>query len=663
MNSQLCHVQPGILWDAITDPFHDGILIDRLHPKTTNFPVPTNDSQISLLQVVETRLKVIDHLSLHFDHLREETRAGFHLSLQSTFGKGPRPVIARCLALASFMSLRLAVLDDDFDVTLVDRLAQLTASYFSLLSSASNLMLEIQRQQVDPHSISFWNLLDLFTSLLGSKTPLQSSIEIEDDPITSPTRSIHSLISSCRLHLNFCCFDLIRYELLESLSVFCIELGDDAIAAMLEASGEFLHSRSKGSSLRNHPPYSLRLATQRLVGSVSDEEKDLVQSLLGFDSKTGLLRSASRDPSTTFGMLRHWGLLALSSKQSPQLERYIHRLLTNVTQYLGDESDPNANQEVADQNDLSGEDVKHLQNAEGTTKGVRVSTKSPTPGLSKNTFVVYFELTLQMIIASTSVFSVANEWKVDETKHPFDHLTGLFEVYGSSIELYLQKHHAFPVQTLQVIVKSSRDMLKSTVAKVESCMRWRNLQPVVLVHDDVKDDVASPRHLKRLIDAANRCVTSQIQSFCKGLPRFETFKGHGSLQKLKSLCAQAERVQVELLKTSSAFHLSDSEDDQNSDAGGASSKRDRNGTNADDTWSQNQSPRKKLKTMISLPAGFDELHHDDISLSSEQSSGTSDSSNGSRSFGASGNWGEDSEEMSESGDDIILRSKWIGSGR
>mmetsp|Transcript_42184 Transcript_42184/g.101875 ORF Transcript_42184/g.101875 Transcript_42184/m.101875 type:complete len:1365 (+) Transcript_42184:2949-7043(+) len=684
--SLFCQVRPEMLWNAVTDPIHDAKLIELLDPKTESLSAPSTDGQLPLLHIVEMRLKILDHLSLHFDHWKEVSGKGVHQNiLKVIFGKGPRSMITRCLRLSSHLSMRLAVLAEgrhkmgerapgSDSESLDEKLTKLTASYFNLLSSATALLLEMQREQIEPQPMSFWNLLALFSSILRSKSPLQDEITVEDDGTRSSTGSLQRLISSFRSHLSICRSDLVRFELLESLSVFCIELGDDGISAMVDVSSNFLHSKLKTSSSRSHPPYSLRLATQRLIASVRDEagdEKDLVQSLLGFNSRTGLLKSASRDPSTTFGMLRHWGLVVLSSRQSAQLDRYMHQLLSNVTRFLGDVSDLTALQEETEgpeetADKATDEDGEYMpRSGPHRIKTVDIPATSSIPGLSVDSFVVYFELTLQMIVASTAVFSVSSEWGDDEEQHPFDRLTRLFDVYGSSIGMYLQKCNAFPPQTLQVIVKSSRDMLKSAILKVRSCMLWRNLQPVVLVHEieDEKDDVASPRHLKRLIDSINSNVVAQIQSMCKELPRLETFKGYSSLQKLKSLRAQAERVQAELLSTSSVHHLSDSQYDQESDTleGGASGKRRRHtdGTVANDLWPQNQSPRKRQRTTISLPPGFNEMQRDGISLSSEQSQDSSYSSNGSRSFGASGNWGEDSDEMSESGDEIMLKSKWV----
>ncbi|CAJ1930419.1 unnamed protein product [Cylindrotheca closterium] len=674
-------VRAEMLWNAITDPIHDAKLIELVDPVTESRSVPSAaEDEMPLLHVVEMRLKILDHLLLHFGHWKEVSGKGSHKNiLKLIFGKGRYSMITRCLRLASHLSLRLAALAEgerkigdralnSDSASLDEKLTQLTAAYFNLLSSATALLLETQREQIDPQLMTSWNLLALFSSALRSKSHLREEITIDDDGTKPPFESFQRLISPFRSHLSICRNDLVRFELLEILSVFCIELGDDAITAMVDVSSDFLHSTAKTSSVGSHPPYSLRLATQRLLASVDDEageEKELVQSLLGFESRTGLLKSASRDPSTTFGMLRHWGILAVGSRQSAELHRYLHHLLSNATIFIGNVPDLSVNKkETAEAEEAASEDGEHMPCNEPSIKTVDLLAKLSIPGISADSFVVYFELTLQMIVASTSVFSLSSKWEGDDEQHPFDRLTRLFDVYGSSISIYLQKCHAFPTQTLQVIVKSSRDILKAAIIKLRSCMRWRNLQPVVLVHemDDEKDDVASPRHLKRLLDSIDSNVVARIQSMCKELPRLKTFKGYGSLQKLKSLRAQAERIQAELQTTSSVLHLSDLQYDQKSDeVHGASVKRGRHtdGAVAHDIWQNNHSPRKKPRTVVSLPPGFNEVQRDGISLSSEQSQDSSYSSNGSRSFGASGNWGEESEEMSESGDEILLKSKWI----
>lgn len=682
-------VRSEILWNVVVDSVHDSILVKVLDEDATSSVSSVAAERLSLCCIVEMKSKVLEHLTSQTLFLTKRLAVGVP-EHETEYLAALRPKLARCLRLCSYLSLRLPDLrhrieeaddemvsetsDEIIAVSTVESLTTLTAAYFRLLSNVMILMLAFQVKSKDERFMNLSNFLNLFSSILGAQAPLGEAIGFDKDQGSSSLISFRSLKIAFQSHLEICHDASIASELLETLAILSIQLGDDAISAMVGVSWNALQSEYSNFEAPEDlsPPYSFRMAAKQLVslpGDFASDSNKTEHMLHKAVTKMGIANSSSgKNSFLAHGMLRHWGLLALSPRCSSSFVDHLHHLLSNMQTFLSQVREPVVNRNVARrQVESSDEDGEYLPPLYQRELKVSIPTTSKVRGLGAASFSTYFDTLLQMTVATTSMFSISREWELNDMDHPFERFESFVEIFGSLIKLYEEKLHIFPSKALPAIVNSSKHMLNVASYQVQRCIEWRNSQPVVLVHEihAGRDDAASAQHLEELLDSVGLHVVGRVQSFCTTVYSVTTANSHVEQQhRLKSLGTRNDRLKVELLKIAAAHNVAQPKFDLESHAVGASHSRKRRRTETllqmENRSSKPQQPKHDADMKNPSPSSSLPMDLDRQSLWSEPSfDDYASSSHSSDSFGASGHWGKDSDDDTESQPGTKLKSTWV----
>ena len=252
---------------------------------------------------------------------------------------------------------------------------------------------------------------------------------------------------------------------------------------------------------------------------------------------------------------------------------------------------------------------------------------------------------LQMTVAASSIFSVKREsLRNDDGGHPFDRFEHLLDIFGSLIKVYEEKVQIFPQKTMSTVVHASKTMLDVSLFQLNKCIEWRNVQPVVYIHDiDAgKYDAASIEYLKELFDLLGRNVLGRLQTFCSAINSFKHTKHAAEYkQRIKSLENKTLRFKGMLQKLCAAHNIAQSSLDPKSEMstdGKPLRKRQRTNTS--------EQPRRDGEKEDQVDLEAVPMEEDKETISSEASFGESASTDSSD-FEASGQWGE-SEDDEES---------------
>jgi hypothetical protein len=684
-------IRSEILWNIVVDSTRDATLIEVIGKEAMGIPVsPNSVDVIHIRRVVLIKLNALEQLSLQTVNLTNRNSA-VKIQSEMDYLMALRPKLARCLRLCAYLSLRIPGLrnksydtgntkdsktrNESFTLLSVLNLSTLTAAYFRLLSRVLRLAIVIESDSEDQSIMNLADFINLFTSILGTKQPLDEAIcfDQNDDP---PSTRFLSLKKAFLSHLEICDDQSTAIELLETLAIFSIHLGHDAIVGMIEVSWKFLHYEYSNLEVNESlsPAYPFLFATQQSMSSAKylvRQKGKLERSVQGTLVKAAFSKTKyGKNSSLVHGMLRHWGLLALSPKRSELFDVHLHKLLCNIQTFLEKVQEPAMiNHTVHKEDEFSDEDDEYVPpNNHREPKDVVLPT-SLVPGLDAASFSIYFDTLLQMTVAASSVWIIG---EIDaQGCHPFNRFECLIEIFGSLVNLFQEKLYIFPNKALPSVAKASKNMINVTSHQLKRCIEWRNSQPVVLGHDiqDGSYDVASIRRLKSLLESVSVHIVGRLRSLCIAINSSKTANNHlESKQRLKALGKKVGVLKGELLRISVAHSISEPSSDlkaQNIDMKPSPRKRKRKRTISafqEENLSldaREASIDNKQNDETSSPQPIS-MELDGHSLSSEPSFDYSSSSNGlSNSFGASGHWGKDSEDDDESFPGIKQKSTWV----
>eukprot|EP00980_Cylindrotheca_fusiformis_P024387 scaffold11809_cov128-Cylindrotheca_fusiformis.AAC.26 len=678
-------VRSEILWDVAVDSVHDSTLVELINRIVSSSTKSDDEEGVPLRSIIALKSKVLKHLSSQTSFLAERSALGL-AGDETEYLASLRPKLARCLRLCSHLSLQLPNLRgaieesdsnesaDSIRISVVESLSVLAAAYFRLSSNVMILVLEAQVKSRDQTMMTLPNFLNLYSAILGAKEPLGEGVDFEKEMGSTNLISFQVLEAAVQSHLKICCDASIASELLETLSIFSIRLGGLAVSAMVEVSWNGLHTDypDHEAQVVLSSPYSFRRATLSLLsllnGTPSDSIKaeQVVQKAI---ARMSVAKSKSGKSSFLIhGMLRHWGLLALSPTCFSSFDDHLRRLLSNVKDFLSDVAKPATSTDCRSRRgESSDEDGDYLPPQFRREVKPTLLKTSKVCGLNASSFSAYFDTLMQMTIAATSIFFLTQEADPNDTSHPFQRLTSFIEIFGSLVMLCAEKLYVFPSKTLPAILGSSKHMLDVTSYQMQRCIEWRNSQPVILFHEihAGKDDAASTQHLEDLVDSIGTHIVRRVDYLCTALRSVTGESRHVEHQsRLKSLVTRNDQLKAELVKIATAHSISQPSFDLGLQASEANRSRKRQRIEGISQKGQissaqfsHQHGRDLKNPTETQPAP---LTVEGQSYSSEASFGDYDSSsNFSDSFGASGEWGNASDDDSVSQPGATLTSTWV----
>ena len=530
-------------------------------------------------------------------------------------------------------------------------------------------MVQIFKLRTTPNGVAkssdvkeFLHFQLLYKSILGAGNPLKEAIQVDSNIHSRSKLAFRNLVSAFVTHLNICYDQEIAIQLLETLSVFSIAPQGIATVEMVRLSWKALQSKySNGAVLLNFQvPFAFLAALKKLVPSAlsSSAEKNAAERAV-YDTIVKLAFRKSRiyekNSFLLHGMLRHWGLLALSMGNTGLFYEHLYQIFSNLQNFLVEVKEPSAtNLIISRGDDTSDEDGEYIPPFARREYKV-VLPSSEVPGLGDVSFAIYYDILLQMTISAIAIFSVSRQSKegaFSTPSGPFRELEYLFEIYGKMIELYMEKIRIFPRGIFSVVLKASKCLLSVTMYQLRDCVSWRNSQPVHPTENGMyTNDPASIKFLEMLLDVIGMNVVGKLLSFCKKVDYISGGSNHfgaGGSQSLKPLRIGSARVRNELQRIAQAYNLAEPKTNQESlqldkritrARGLVASRPERLKTQA---LKLAEEPNGSLPSDYSarLPPSDDEGR---ISASSEPTIEDYSVSDSSEAFGVSGDWGKESD--------------------
>lgn len=672
------------------DSIHDSTLVEVVEQIQTGSISSVDTNGLSLRCIVAMKSNILEHLSAQTSLLTKGIAAGFSND-ETEYLVELRPKLARSLRLCSHLSLRIPdlreaikergskeaveTIEDAIAASTVESLSELTSGYFRLLSNVTILMLALQVNSKDQDFMTLSNFLNLYISILGAEKPLGEGIDFDREQGSSSLSSFQPLQAAFQPHLDICLDASIASELLETLSILAIQLGDDAIAAMVDITWHSLQQEHPDFEAAGilPPPYPFRAATQHFMPIPSEvaPENDKTERMI-YNAITRMGRTKAGSGKNFFlahGMLRHWGLLALSPRCFSSFDVHLRRFLSNVHSFLSEVQDPVARIDAPSrQIESSDGDDEYLPPQSRRELTITMPTTCKIRGLNASSFSTYFDTLLQMTVATTSIFSISRESTPVDVDHPFERFESFVAIFGSLIKLCEEKLHIFPSNALPAILNSSKHMLNAVSYQVKRCIEWRNSQPVILVHEihAGKDDSASAQYLEDLVDSVGNNVVGRVHSFCASVRTVTTATSHAEQQSgLKSLGKRNDAFKAELLKIAAAHNISQPRFNLESQVTKTNHSRKRQRTDhvsqMENLPSRPDGPCPDDEEIIPVNNSFSmdldqQLDWSEPSFNDDDGDSASDTS---YSFGASGQWGKDTDDETESRSEIKLRSTWV----
>lgn len=569
------YVKTSVLWHCLVDPSHDTILIKNIELDSTMIQ---DDQHMEIDMdafdaIVDLRLNILRHLTAHFNSFSKQNHKAKRRQIPDDLRRELdtiQPYFAQCLRLASYFSIKLASKMHVEDGRL-SKISRLTGYYFRLLLQSMEIMLGSSRDgAVEEGFGKYWSL---YQSILGSDSPLTDAVcTIEAKDVT-----FIPIMNSVIKHLSKCRSLSIATELLETLTVFALYCNtQESIQKMVTISWTAMHSPftlNDGGEVNTGMPWSLVEALDRLSpGSLVQNSKLRTSKNTAIREtilKSALGRSKNHEKYwfQVQSMIRQWGFLALAEDFGPICADHLHEMYMSLSSFLNTvkkESFP----KPRIQKDLGSSDDEEYVPPKSRFSGPPALTlNSAVRGLDIKNHYAYFQILLDMTVASTALFKVKEgaEW-VDPLNGPYRELCKVIETFGSLIALYQRRIYAFPQQVLPGILNACRSMLNVVSFQCRECIDWRSSQPALSAEQLEAEtfDSAAVHFLGRVFDVFGIHVIGTLDSLCGfietagGLATDGTNTTSFTLaqrQKGKALRAKISKISSELEKHALSHRL------------------------------------------------------------------------------------------------------------
>jgi len=168
----------------------------------------------------------------------------------------------------------------------------------------------------------------------------------------------------------------------------------------------------------------------------------------------------------------------------------------------------------------------------GKVKLSAVSSVTSIPTLSGQSYPVFFELMLHIVISTFALSSPtvslqlpsAVDKKTDHTslvQSPYRYIQYLAVTFGRLLDLYSNNNKLLPRKMLTTVMNGCTIMLKASESVVQKCVEWRNARPLLTMEEQQmgKLDIGAVRFLQMLIDTVVSECVCKIISMCELMRR------------------------------------------------------------------------------------------------------------------------------------------------
>jgi hypothetical protein len=199
-------------------------------------------------------------------------------------------------------------------------------------------------------------------------------------------------------------------------------------------------------------------------------------------------------PEVKRGILLLWSLLVHPNNRHFKEGPMISSIIDDIELYLKGKN---------------GQDAKENMKS----KNKRKFTMSSIPSLNGATLLLYFEITIQLIIGTFAVLPPARPF---DDSNPYRHFIVMAHLFGRLLELYEEYSSIFPKRFLALMITSCRNLLDISISKTHACLDWRNSQPLLTTEERQagRKDYASILFLQEYLQTMCSLTCGTVVSFC-----------------------------------------------------------------------------------------------------------------------------------------------------
>jgi len=558
-------ISSEVLWFSLTDSSHDTLIVSAVDNSQRDETFGT------IFDIVQMRLNLTEHLETLITSL-----VSTDCTSNEVFSKKNQEVqlrhANRCLRLTSFLLLKLPFIKEaKASHASAEALIKLISAYLRLVCRILIASIQIQNPEYSKRSDDdLAQFFCLYTSVIGSKQPLTSTVEYKKNVHSLTIKDYKALVCSFQERIQDC-HDSITSQLLETLSIFAARSEPTIFTFVINFHWDatFMFNYSNASDLTNYfgPPFVLTKLLDSLSHSsvygfsiAGTEDRYRHQTPMKL-MNCRFNKYGERNVFLAQSMCRHWSLLALSPRKMTLFTTFLETLMEKLVEYLKDVDDCFSGSTTHSKEYDSKESKEFSDDGDGeylppSTSAFRVCKASiPSPGefkcLTPTSYPVFFDMLLRTTVASISLFSMPEAMSSFENPavasfrvHPVSKLQTMVGVYGSLVRLYKGKFRVFPKFVFSSVIHASKCMLDMSASKVEDYLEWRNNQPVNPFEEVGSDffDPASTTFLKNLLDTFGMHVIGTLRLFCSTHP-----------EATKSLGRKVERIFDFISQTSNRY--------------------------------------------------------------------------------------------------------------
>jgi hypothetical protein len=334
----------------------------------------------------------------------------------------------------------------------------------------------------------------------GDLSHLLSATVARDRPVQSSRDQLFNFFCSL---LPSAIHSVVSNHLLEILSIISLHDMDCRVDRLAELSWVSLRTVSVDSDIEEETydfiPSILTEYTKRFdQRPTSMEEQFLCSVVSRAVSRLGTLSSGNLQ----HAMVRHWGML-LATDSAVLQKQHLSQMIVELERLL--DSINNAGRET--------ESAEKMGHQVSQRRKLKRHEATLVTGLETATFPTYFEILLQIVVASSATLYPHLQENPDEG--PYRHIQESFALFQRLVEVYMRHFIVFPRKCGFSVSRASKDVLAIASSQVNRCVAWRSEQPMLSA--DERTSVCDPgaiRFLQSFLDEVSLKTTATAIALC-----------------------------------------------------------------------------------------------------------------------------------------------------
>eukprot|EP00978_Attheya_sp_CCMP212_P019361 scaffold54195_cov58-Attheya_sp.AAC.2 len=371
------------------------------------------------------------------------------------------------------------------------------------------------------------------TTNIATVEPNSSEIEkATQSAILSKLKGIIRFLSNLAVE----CEDAgIACLILDLLSVLADIGGQSLIRHVKETSWKMIYTvYGFNSDVEYSPSYSFARVVSSCIskeerndGTAASNDHNMVIAGSLMKSESVLLRGDTDQLVLRHHLLSYWSLMVQSGSDCDgtcQELRMLIEELRLVMDCIG----------LPTNSSYKASSLRSKSAAGGKVKLSAVSSVTSIPTLSGQSYPVFFELMLHIVISTFALSSPtvrtsnqlpsAVDRKTDHTsllQSPYRFIQYLAVTFGRLLDLYSNNNKLLPRKTLTTVMNGCTIMVKASESVVRKCVEWRNARPLLTMEEQQmgKLDIGAVRFLQMLIDTVVSECVCKIISMCELMRR------------------------------------------------------------------------------------------------------------------------------------------------